>query len=91
MDSNDLATAITNVIPDARIEIEGEGCNFSALVVSEVFRGLTPVKRQQLVLGTLSAYLTTGALHAISLKTLTPDEPRPAPANRSDGLTQISL
>jgi acid stress-induced BolA-like protein IbaG/YrbA len=76
MDINEVETAISNAIPDAQIEIEGEGCNFSALVVSETFRGLTPVKRQQLVLGSLSGYLASGALHAISLRTLTPDEPR---------------
>lgn len=91
MDINDVITAITQAIPDAEIEIEGEGCNFSARVVSEAFRGLMSVKRQQMVLGALSDYLASGALHAISLKTFTPDEPRPVESKPANGLVGIDL
>jgi acid stress-induced BolA-like protein IbaG/YrbA len=90
MDINDVKSAITGAIPDADIEISGEGCNFTVLVVSEAFRGLLPVKRQQMVLGALSDYLASGALHAITLKTLTPDEPRPIPPAPAEGLISLS-
>ena len=61
-------------LPDCELFVEGEGCNFSVVVVAEAFAGLSPVKRQQKVLGTVRAPLATGALHAISMKVYTPSE-----------------
>lgn len=61
-------------LPECQLFVEGEGCNFSVVVVAESFSGLTPVKRQQKVLDTVRAPLATGALHAISMKVYTPAE-----------------
>ena len=61
-------------IPDCQLTVAGEGCSFSTVVVSEAFAGMSPVKRQQLVLATVSEPLSTGALHAISMKVYTPAE-----------------
>jgi acid stress-induced BolA-like protein IbaG/YrbA len=61
-------------LPGCELTIEGEGCSFSVVVVSDAFDGLSPVKRQQKVLSTVSAPLSTGALHAISMKVYTPAE-----------------
>ena len=88
MEINQVTSAIIQALPDAQIQIEGEGCNFSVLVVSSAFQGLLPVKRQQLVLSALSEFLASGALHAISLKTLTPDEPRPEAPGELIGISQ---
>ncbi|MEE4249219.1 MAG: BolA/IbaG family iron-sulfur metabolism protein [Alcanivoracaceae bacterium] len=44
-------------------------------MVSEVFAGLMPVKRQQLVYGCLKECLADGSIHAVDpLQTYTPDE-----------------
>ena len=61
-------------IPDCEVTVFGEGCSFSVVVVGEVFAGMSPVKRQQRVLATVSQPLSTGALHAISMKVYTPSE-----------------
>ncbi len=56
------------------VEIAGDGHHFEALVISEVFAGKRPVARQQMVYATLQEKISSGELHAISLKTITPDE-----------------
>ncbi|HUL13664.1 MAG TPA: BolA/IbaG family iron-sulfur metabolism protein [Methylococcaceae bacterium] len=61
-------------IPGCEVTVSGEGCSFSVVVVDEVFSGMSPVKRQQRVLATVSQPLSTGALHAISMKVYTPSE-----------------
>lgn len=71
---------------DARIEgcefhIQGEGCNFQVIAVGEVFDGLSPVKRQQLIYGALSEEIASGAVHAVSIKTYTPAQWAGAPEN----------
>ncbi len=61
-------------LPDARITVRGDdGVHFDAVVVSSQFAGLLPLKRHRLVYATLGD-LMGGAIHALSLKTLTPEE-----------------
>ncbi len=56
------------------LELDGDGQHFAALVVSAEFVGKNRVQRQQRVYQTLKAKLDTGELHALSFKTLTPEE-----------------
>ena len=56
------------------LELDGDGHHFEAVVVSAEFAGKNRVQRQQRVYQTLSDKLATGELHAISFKTLTPEE-----------------
>ncbi len=51
------------------------------VAVGEVFAGLSPVKRQQLIYGALSEEIASGALHAVSIKTYTPAQWDGAPEN----------
>lgn len=74
MEISEVRGLIEAALPDCQMDVAGEGCNFSVRVISAAFAGLSPVKRQQLVLGALQAQLTSGALHAISMKTYTPEE-----------------
>jgi acid stress-induced BolA-like protein IbaG/YrbA len=42
--------------------------------VGEVFNGLRPVKKQQLVYAALSEEIAAGDIHAVNIRTLTPAE-----------------
>lgn len=65
---------IQALMPESEVILEGEGCNFQATVVSEHFTGKNPVERQQLVYQALQTLITGGEIHAISMKTYTPEE-----------------
>ncbi len=55
--------------------IEGDdGKHYTAVVISPAFSGKNRIQKQQLVYATLNNYLTNGTLHAISIKTFTPEE-----------------
>ena len=56
------------------LELDGDGQHFEAIVVSTEFVGKNRVQRQQRVYHTLKEKLATGELHALSFKTLTPEE-----------------
>ncbi|MFN4341161.1 MAG: BolA family protein [Azonexus sp.] len=56
------------------LELDGDGQHFQAVVVSSEFVGKNRVQRQQRVYQTLQEKLATGELHALSFKTLTPEE-----------------
>lgn len=58
----------------AHLSVDGDGQHFSAVIVSEAFANQSRVKRQQLVNRILKEHFDSGVLHALSMKTLTPDE-----------------
>jgi acid stress-induced BolA-like protein IbaG/YrbA len=89
MDTVQIQEAIETALPDAKVYLDGEGCDFSAIVISEAFDGLTPVKRQQQVLAAVSGWLATGELHAFSVRAYTGAEWDNREA--ASGLVQIQL
>ena len=54
--------------------VEGDGAHFTAIVVSEHFIGKSRIQKQQMVYDTVRKQLLDGTLHALSVKTFTPDE-----------------
>ena len=60
-------------LPCDRVEVEGDGEHFRALIVSAEFEGLTRVRRHQRVYAALGERMRE-EIHALSMTTLTPDE-----------------
>ena len=61
-------------LPGARAQVQGEdGVHFDAVVVAEAFRGKLPLARHRMVYATLGERMG-GEIHALALRTLTPDE-----------------
>lgn len=56
------------------VKVEGDGYHYQLTIVSDAFIGKTKVARQQWVYAKLKEYITTGSLHALSMKTWTKDE-----------------
>lgn len=74
MDSERIEQLIRDGIPDAQVTVSGEdGVHFEAVVVAESFRGQTTIKRHRMVYATLGS-LMGNEIHALSLRTLTPEE-----------------
>ena len=61
-------------IGQSQVTMEGDGCNCSAVVISPVFEGLSLLQRQRAVLSVVSEEIKSGELHALSVKTYTPNE-----------------
>ncbi|MGH8033071.1 MAG: BolA family protein [Luteimonas sp.] len=74
MDAYTIATLIEQGLPGARAQVEGaDGVHFEAVVICEGFRGKLPLARHRMVYATLGARMG-GEIHALALRTLTPDE-----------------
>ena len=55
------------------LEVEGDGQHFSAVIVSPAFAGKSRIQRHQVVYAALGDRMRE-EIHALSMKTLTPDE-----------------
>ena len=74
MDTETIKNLIERGLPGAAAEVQGaDGVHFEATVVAPAFAGKLPLARHRLVYATLGD-LMGGAIHALSLKTLTPEE-----------------
>ncbi|MBZ0173473.1 MAG: BolA/IbaG family iron-sulfur metabolism protein [Phycisphaerales bacterium] len=74
MTAEQIERLIAEGIPGATVRVQGDdGRHFQALVVADAFTGLSQVKQHQLVYGALG-HLMQEAIHALSLRTLTPTE-----------------
>ena len=56
------------------VKVEGDGYHYQLVIVSDVFLEKSTVARQQWVYSKLKNYITTGSLHALSMKTWTKEE-----------------
>ena len=68
-----IKRAIETGLACERVEVDGDGQHFEALVVSAAFEGLSRVKRHQLVYGALGGRMRE-EIHALSMTTVTPME-----------------
>jgi acid stress-induced BolA-like protein IbaG/YrbA len=55
------------------LEVQGDGRHFNALIVSPAFAGKRLIQRHQIVYAALGDRMRE-EIHALSMKTLTPDE-----------------
>lgn len=64
-------------LPDAQVQVQdltGGGDHYQVVVVSSQFEGKGLVQRHQIVYRTLQQAMSSEAIHALSMKTLTPQD-----------------
>ena len=54
--------------------VKGENGTFQVIAVGDIFSDLSRVKKQQIIYGQLTAEIASNAIHALTIKALTPDE-----------------
>lgn len=72
--AEEIKALLTEALDGCDIRVEGEGSNFTITAVGDLFDGLRPLKRQQLVYAVLADYIASGAIHAVNMVTLTETE-----------------
>ena len=60
-------------LPDAEVEISGDGHHFEAEIVCAGFAGKSRIQQHQMVYGALGDRMKA-QIHALSMRTLTPEE-----------------
>ena len=69
----ELRRFIADGLDCEHVEVAGDGHHFEAVVVSELFRGKPRVRQHQMVYSALGDRMRE-EIHALSIRTLTPDE-----------------
>ena len=69
----DVKRYIAEGLACEHLEVSGDGHHFEAVIVSAAFEGKRPIARHQLVYAALGDRMKA-EIHALSMKTLTPQE-----------------
>ncbi len=54
--------------------VKGDGSHYEVIAVSDMFAGMSRVKKQQAIYAPLMAHIASNAIHALSIKAFTPEE-----------------
>ena len=73
MDASDVKRKIEAGIPGAVADVSGTDAHFSAVVTAVAFAGKTMIQQHQMVYATLRDEMASQDVHALALKTRTPD------------------
>lgn len=76
VNSEQIITMIQAGLPDAQVQVNdltGGGDHFEVTVVSPAFAGRSLVQQHQLVYGAVRSAMASEAIHALALKTYTPE------------------
>ena len=71
--ANDVQRYIAEGLACEHLEVQGDGRHFFATIVTQAFDGLNRVARHQLVYRALGERMRA-EIHALSMRTLTPEE-----------------
>lgn len=74
MNPDEIKQLIETGIADCEARVTGDGSHFEAIVISEEFAGMSTLKKQQRVFATLGDRVTSGAIHALSIRAYTREE-----------------
>jgi acid stress-induced BolA-like protein IbaG/YrbA len=74
MQAHEIQSLLSDNLESCQVQVSGDGSHFDILVIGEVFAGLRPVQKQQLVYKVLNPHIADGSIHAVNIKTFTPAE-----------------
>lgn len=77
-----IKRTIEEAVPNATVHIyDPDGEHFQAFVISEDFVGIPKLKQHRMVMNTLKEKFATNEVHALGLKTFTPEKWEVAKSN----------
>jgi len=72
METDRVKALIEAGLPDAKVDVSGDGRHFEAVVVSASFEGKSLIQRHRMVMEAVKTEIASDELHALSIKTATP-------------------
>ena len=70
-DSTQIEQELNSQLDDCEIQVEGSDGKYQVKIVGDIFAGLNAVKRQQKIYQILNEHISSGAIHAVSMRLLT--------------------
>ncbi|ELR66356.1 YrbA protein [Photobacterium marinum] len=74
MEISEIKQILENALELDEIIVKGDGSHYEVIAVGAIFEGMSRVKKQQAIYAPLMANIAANDIHALSIKTFTPEE-----------------
>jgi len=74
LDISQVKQLVQAAFPDCEVTVDGGDGKYLITAVGSAFEGLNAVKRQQAVYVVINEHIASGAIHAVTMRLLTPAE-----------------
>lgn len=74
MENSEIQSVLMSALPLQEVRVTGDGSHFQVIAVGDMFSESSRVKKQQAVYAPLMEYIADNRIHAVSIKTYTPEE-----------------
>ncbi|WP_194956814.1 BolA family iron metabolism protein IbaG [Enterovibrio baiacu] len=74
VEPSEIKAILESTLALEELLVKGDGSHFEVIAVGDMFDGMSRVKKQQTIYGPLMEHIRTNAIHALSIKALTPAE-----------------
>lgn len=74
MDTAQVQQILNEALKLQEIHVKGADSHYDVIAVDSCFEGMSRVKKQQMVFGPLMEYIQRNDIHAVTIKTYTPEE-----------------
>ncbi|MAC45627.1 BolA family protein [Oceanospirillum beijerinckii] len=75
MQASELQKILEDAMTDCQVIVQGDdGRHFEVIAIGEVFASLKPVQKQQYVYAGINDLISSGVVHAVQIRTYTPEQ-----------------
>ncbi|WP_025821578.1 BolA family protein [Shewanella marina] len=74
MDCNQIEQILQTALNLDEVQVSSDGSHYKVIAVGECFAEMSRVKKQQAIYAPLMEHITSGELHALTIKAFTPTE-----------------
>ncbi len=74
METTKIADILKNALNLEEVYVQGQDAHYSVIVVSEELSKLRKLKQEQAIYAPLMDYFSSGEIHALSIKTFSPEK-----------------
>lgn len=71
MDPLQIEAILKDNLPLSFVKADGDGSHFQVIAVGDCFDGVSRIQKQKMIYGPLQEHISSGALHALTIKTFT--------------------
>jgi acid stress-induced BolA-like protein IbaG/YrbA len=74
MDLQEIENILQEALSLSFVKVTGDGSHFQVIAVGDCFDGATRIKRQKMIYAPLQERISSGEMHALTIKTYTEEQ-----------------
>jgi acid stress-induced BolA-like protein IbaG/YrbA len=74
VEASTIQEILAAALPGTEVDVQGEGGKYLVTAMGDIFEGLNAVRRQQTIYKVLNEHISSGAIHAVTMRLSAPSD-----------------